>query len=198
MFTASAAVKIAEAVRRMPVPLAGVPGAGPGPLEALWAKLTGYSGGVYQWTMQTGDATAGLSDRAPTVSGGYAHDANGSTGALVGQKVRIYPVVRAGSKNLHWVFGVAGGGGLIAVSLTADGGGNGDTTHAPNYTYKWPVNLATGGEILKADGSRATGLSPVWARNIGEFNQATHGTLYMGSDGNPVLYQVDETEQVCT
>jgi hypothetical protein len=96
-----------------------------------------------------------------------------------------------------YVFFHEAGARLIPVTLTADGGSNGTATTTPSYTYKWPVDLLTGNEIKKADGSRATGLGPTWARNKGEFARGTNGLVYINTDGDPVLYQVDETEQVC-
>ena len=90
-----------------------------------------------------------------------------------------------------------GSGGFIPVSLTQDSGTNGSQTTAPNYTYKNPVNLLTGQEIMNGS-SHYTGLSPQWAREIGEFNVAAYGTGYYNSSGTFVLFQVNETEQVCT
>lgn len=125
-------------------------------------------------------------------------------------KCRILPGCTAGNGSnglLYWhvqddgkrcLFFVPLAGGLIPVTLSTDSGGDGSTTAAPTYTYKNPVNAITGIEILKADGSHATGLSPAWARSYGSFNQASHGTVYINSSGDPVLWQVDETEKVCT
>ena len=92
---------------------------------------------------------------------------------------------------------ISGSGGLIPVTLYNDGGYDGNETTAPTYTYGTFINAITGVEIKNADGTSAVGQSPAWSRAIGSFNPATHGTVYIDATGNPVLWQVDETEKVC-
>ncbi len=87
--------------------------------------------------------------------------------------------------------------GLIPVSLSTDGGADGSSTTKPTYTYQNPVNLITGKEIFKKDKSHAAGLSPQVGRQIGEFDQAEFGMVYM-DDGDPILFRAYEVEKVCT
>ena len=157
----------------------------------------------YAWTQQRlkpdgtwEDYPSGLTGTTTT---DFALDTNNAT-ANGTPIVRLYiTYVWDTNWTRKYVF-VSGGGkhDFIPVSLSTDAGSDGTASTAPTYTYKWPVNLVTGNEIKMADGTtRATGLAPTWDRNIGEFNHATHGTVYIGSDGNPVLFQADETEKIC-
>jgi hypothetical protein len=73
---------------------------------------------------------------------------------------------------------------LFPVDVAQVGGSAGDGTNACSFTY----------DVTSLDGrTLASGVSPVWARPaIGKMTAATHGDGYYDSDGEFVLYRVDE------
>jgi hypothetical protein len=125
-------------------------------------------------------------------------DATKLTSGSTGSAQILFAPSGTGTKWCVIRIGGSASESLIPVSLTTDGGADGDQSTAPTYTYKWPVNYITAVEIKKADGSRQTGLGPLFARNIGTFNRATKGLVYMDANGDPQLLICDETEIVCT
>jgi hypothetical protein len=82
-------------------------------------------------------------------------------------------------------------GSLFAVAVTQNGGSDGTDTAAPTYTYDVEDLAGT---------SLATAAAVTWARGYGAVVPATHGMAYYNSDGDLVLYQVDETPETddCT
>jgi len=72
----------------------------------------------------------------------------------------------------------------VACDVEQTGGSNGTKTTAPSFTY----------DVTPRWGDRTVvpAMSPVWQRSNGKVVAATHGLAYRGSDGNLVLWQVDE------
>lgn len=163
----------------------------------FWAKITGTDDdGSGTWKMQLPQADGTLADSAPAITGTRAYTTDGSAPRSGPVPVRLWFGAPTSDGHPTYIYRPVGEI-LIPVTLTVDGSGAGDATHTPSYTYKNPVNAITGVEEKNADGSSATGLSPTWARNVGEFSAGTNGLIYRNSDGNVVLFQVDETEVPC-
>lgn len=194
-------------IRSIPRPAGpGASGGAPAPWD-FTAKITGYTGDVYQWTMQTPDPDhpGKYVDRtgvgSTTITGSYAHELNGSTNVSNGTIVMMTRLVDDRSGNAHYVFTGGATTGLIPVTLAPDGGANGSKTTQATWTYQNPVNASTGMEIMHADGTTPwTGLHPKLHHDsggtrldFGRFLQATQGTGFIDGSGNFILWYADET-----
>jgi len=187
--------KVDNKLRQIPKPTDPDPQARPG-LEGFWAKVTGYSAGVYQWMRQYWDASSSSWTNQPgAVAGTNLIEGHGQ-GIAVGSTVRIAPGAASSSGQLM-MMAVATGTPLYLVHLTLDGGTTGDASSSPTYTYKTPTDAVSAKEIKRADGSPSTGLYPTWGRPVGDFDPATLGLLYVASDGDPVLLFCNEIERPC-
>lgn len=186
-----------KVIRRIPkLPGTGFDSRTPGDTR-FWAKLGDedpQNPGHYKWTYQI-FPSGNLTDLSPSIEAGNDYTARelGKTRDLRGRIVEVVLVGQDSDQKPVYVFAVAPPR-FLPVSLTADGGSDGDASSPPSYTYKNPTDIITGVEIKNADGSSALGLSPQTPRNVGSFEPATLGLIYIDSGGNPVLWQVYETE----
>ncbi len=76
--------------------------------------------------------------------------------------------------------------GLFPVNVAVHAGANGTQTTKATWTYN----------VTDLDGNSigTVGMSPIWARENGYKDSATHGTGYNDSGGAFVLYQIDEVD----
>lgn len=121
---------------------------------------------------------------------GHVTDTSGSPGTHLLHDNTIVLVIgftsRANPVKRTYVFMQPLPRGLFPVNLTQSGGSNGSAGVVATYTYN-ATNAITGASISGGP------FAVTWARANGLVNAATHGTMYVGSDGTYHLWQADET-----
>jgi hypothetical protein len=101
-------------------------------------------------------------------------------------QVMYFAVWDAGSpQQKHYLFYYASPTGMLPVNVSQSGGANGTDSAVPTYTYN-----AT--EAISGISITGGPFSVTWGRAKGSVTAGTHGTGFYNSDGDFVLWQVDE------
>jgi hypothetical protein len=176
------------------------PGAAPPEGDFLgWIVVGTFSAGAYAWKWVTRDGSGWVEGGHGSDTYGTAVEAEGSTTAT-GQHVPLFRVDLDGGGAVL-VFPQNVRGGVFAVTLTSDGGGDGGSTAGTKPTWTYTVkDINTGVTLIKTSGgTAATGMSPLASSRLpAKAAAATAGTAYYKSDGTLVLQQAFEDYAYCT